>query len=124
MVNFDKSHVISSPNTLVKFTKIMRKSLGVSNKSKTGRYLGCSMEVDGRSTSEFYNINTKIIEKILSWKIVNLSQVGKLILINTILTTLASHIIYIYLLPRKITNKITSTLLMLCYSSSMEPTGG
>ncbi|XP_048503164.1 uncharacterized protein LOC125498892 [Beta vulgaris subsp. vulgaris] len=120
MINFEKSHVIFSPNTPIKFTKIMRKPLGVQVKGKIGNYLGCPMEIDGRSSASFNEITTKTVNKILSWKFSRLSPAAKLILINTILTSLASHIVSIYLLPRKITKKLSSTLLKFWWSSSME----
>ena len=78
------------------------------------------MEIDGRSSASFNEITTKTVNKILSWKFSRLSPSAKYILINTILTSLASHIISIYLLPRKITKKISSTLLRFWWSSSME----
>lgn len=68
MINFEKPHVVFSPNTPLKFRKIMRKLLGVANKNKIGTYLGCPMEVDGRSTSVFKDIITKTANKILTWK--------------------------------------------------------
>ena len=78
------------------------------------------MEVDGRTTSVFNDIITKTANKILMRKFSTLSQAGKLILINTILTALTSNIISIYLLPKKITRKITSLLLRFWWSTSMD----
>lgn len=64
--------------------------------------------------------STETLTKILSSKFVNLSQVGKLIHINTILTILASHIISIYLLPKKkITKKLTLIFLKFWRASSL-----
>ena len=122
MINFDKSHVIFSPNTPQKFRTIMRKPLGVAEKSKIGIYLGCPMEVDGRTTSVFNSVTTKIVDKISSWKFTNLSQTGKLILINTILISLASNIISTYILPQKITRRISSVLLKFWWASTMDKT--
>ena len=90
------------------------------DKIKIGTYLGCPMEVDGRTTSVFNEIITKTANKILTWKFSALSQAGKLILINTILTALASNIISIYLLPKKINRNITYLLLRFWWSTSME----
>ncbi|XP_048498238.1 uncharacterized protein LOC125496736 [Beta vulgaris subsp. vulgaris] len=120
MINFEKSHVIFSPNTPQKFRRLMRRPLGVKDKNEIGSYLGCPMEVDGRSTSVFNSIVSKVADKISSWKFINLSQTGKLILINTILISLASNIISIYMLPKRITKKITSMLLKFWWSSSMD----
>ncbi|KMT09185.1 hypothetical protein BVRB_6g132880 [Beta vulgaris subsp. vulgaris] len=122
MINFDKSHVIFSPNTPLKFRKLMRKPLGVMEKEKIGIYLGCPMEVDGRTTSAFNNVIAKVGERIASWKFSNLSPSGRLILVNTILISLASNIISTYLIPQKITRKITSLLLKFWWGSSMDKT--
>lgn len=65
IINFDKSHVIFSPNTPPKFMKIMRRPLGVESKSTVGNYLGCPMEVDGRNTWSFNTLITKTVDKIL-----------------------------------------------------------
>ena len=111
---------IFSPNTPLRFTRIMRRPLGVSSKPKLGTYLGCPMEVDGRSTTQFNAILSKVVDKITSWKFINLSQAGKLILINTILTSLASHILSIYILPAKISRQLSSTLLKFWWSSSSD----
>lgn len=96
--------MIISSNTPQKFIKIMRKTLGVQNKAKIRDYLGCLMEVDGRSSTTFNPIGNKSLDGILSRKFINISQMGKLLLINSILICLASHIMSIYLLPKKIYN--------------------
>lgn len=50
-----------------------------------GTYLGCPLDVDGRSLKLFDFIHEKIMNKITSWKFQLLSQAGRLILINSIL---------------------------------------
>lgn len=100
----------------------MRRPLGVQSKNQIGDYLGCPMEVDGRSFSSLNPIMRKSLDRILSWKFVNISQMGKLLLINSILTCLASHIISIYLLPKRISNKLSSLFLKYWWSSSISKT--
>ena len=87
-----------------------------------GDYLGCPMEVDGRSFSSLNPIIRKSLDRIQSWKFVNLSQMGKLLLINSILTCLASHIISIYFLPNNISSKFSSLFLKYWWSSSIDKT--
>ena len=110
LINYEKSQVTFSPNTPRRFMKLMRKPLGVPNSNSFGSYLGCPMEVDGRNSSPLNAITLKIHQKITSWEFLHTSPAGKLILINTILASLAAHIISIYLLPVKVEKKITSSL--------------
>lgn len=122
MVNFDKSHIIFSLNTSSTFVRIMRKPLGVSNKIKVGTYLGFPEEVNGRNTASFNDILHKTINIISSWKFINLSQTRKLILINIMLSSLVSHIIYIYLLSKRTQKKNSLIFLKFWWSWTMDKT--
>lgn len=93
MINFGKSSILFSPNTPSRFVRIMRKPLGVQSRVEMGDYLGCPMDVDGRASSKFSTIVEKINNKISSWKFSNLSPSGKLILINSVLIAMASHVL-------------------------------
>lgn len=98
----------------------MRRPLGVPNSNSFGAYLGCPMEVDGRNTTPLNDIISRIRQKISTWKFMHISPAGKLILINTILASLAAHIISIYLLPVKVKKKVTSFLPRYWRSTSQE----
>lgn len=63
MINFDKSCVIFSPNTPSTFIRLLRRPLGVKSDTKLGTYLGCPMDVDGRSTSQLAQIHEKLLQK-------------------------------------------------------------
>lgn len=52
---------------------MLRKVLGVRNKEKMGTYLGCPVDVDGRSTGVFQDIVEKVSQKLTSWKFIHLS---------------------------------------------------
>uniref|UniRef100_A0A803MN65 Reverse transcriptase zinc-binding domain-containing protein n=1 Tax=Chenopodium quinoa TaxID=63459 RepID=A0A803MN65_CHEQI len=105
-----------SPNTPSKFLKILWKPLKVGDRDSFGNYLGCSMEIDGRTLTQFQNLVDKISKKLLSWKYLTLSQAGKIVLINSILTALSAHILAIYLMPEKILGKM-ACLKIFCTSS-------
>ncbi|KAL2923042.1 hypothetical protein RDABS01_014533 [Bienertia sinuspersici] len=111
IINYKKSHVQFSRNTPTKFIHFMRKPLGVGSQQNMGTYLGCPLDVDGRSTMCFTSIHDKILKCISSWKYSCLSTTGRSILINSVLMALAAHIMNIYLFPRKLLNKINSTIL-------------
>ncbi|KAL2902110.1 hypothetical protein RDABS01_027192 [Bienertia sinuspersici] len=105
-------------NMPCKLKKLLKKQLGMNCKDRIGNYLGCPMEVDGRSSHLFKELEERIRNKIDSWKFKFLSQAGKIILCNSILVALISHIIFIYLVPKQVTKRITSTMLRFFWSTS------
>ncbi|KAL2934353.1 hypothetical protein RDABS01_017472 [Bienertia sinuspersici] len=106
-------------NTPSKFIKFLRKPLGVQSKQTMGTYLGCPMEIDGRSTSPLEETVDKIIKCITSWKFSSLSYMGRRILINSVLMALASHIMMVYLFPKRILSKINSTIFRFFWGGSL-----
>ncbi|XP_021835074.2 uncharacterized protein [Spinacia oleracea] len=118
MINFGKSTVLFSPNTPTRFARILRRPLGVENKKEMGTYLGCPMDVDGRSSAKFQVIVDRVNDKIGSWKFNKVISGGKLLLINSVLIAMASHILSTYLCPAMITKKLNSTLLRYWRASS------
>ncbi|KAL2906273.1 hypothetical protein RDABS01_004983 [Bienertia sinuspersici] len=89
----------------------MRKPLGVGSQQSMGVYLGCPMAVDGRNMSCVTSIYDRILKCISSWSYSFLSTIGRCTLINSVLVALAAHIMSIYLFPKKLLNKINSTIL-------------
>lgn len=120
MINLQKSYVIFSKNIHHRFKRILRSIIGVQDQPKLGTYLRCPIEVDGRSKEAFSPLLEKITQKFSSWKFVNLSQAGKLILINSIIVEMASHVMSIYLVPKSVLSKINSLMLKFWWSSSVD----
>lgn len=85
-----------------------------------GTYLGCPMEIDGRSTRKLEFILDRLIAKISSRKFCYLCQAGKLVLINLVLITLASYIMSVYHISKKDLGKITSICLKFWWARSMD----
>uniref|UniRef100_A0A803KPS9 RNase H type-1 domain-containing protein n=1 Tax=Chenopodium quinoa TaxID=63459 RepID=A0A803KPS9_CHEQI len=87
-----------------------RAPLKVKSTKELGNYLGCPMDVEGRSCSKFSIILEKIQRKISSWKFSNLPQAKKLILINGVVVSLANNILSIFWCPSNIISKIEGIL--------------
>lgn len=81
-INFDKCNVIFSPNTPDIVKNELKSILGTPCTDKLGRYLGCDVEVDGRSSHAFEPLVEKVQKKISSWKHLSLSPAGRLLLIK------------------------------------------
>ena len=119
-IHYNKSTVIFSPNTPRTFKALMRKPLEVKSSESLGKYPRSPMDIDGRNTKALDSVIDRINSKILSWKFIHLSPSARLILINTILCTMASHIMAIYLLPKRISKRIDSTLLKYWWTPTAE----
>lgn len=122
IINFAKSYVVFSPNTPVNVVESLKRPLGVEAKSKLGIYLGCPMDVDGRSTAQLADLHSKVSGTIASWKFSHLSQAGKVVLINGILTALSANVLSLYAIPKYILDKVTASIMKFWWSSSGDKT--
>ncbi|XP_056690477.1 uncharacterized protein [Spinacia oleracea] len=117
-INFDKSNVIFSPNTPSNIKNVLKQILGTPCTDSLGRYLGCNIEVDGRSSHAFDPLVEKVQKKISSWKHLSLSPAGRLLLINGILASLCSNVLAVFLVPKLISKKINSLLMWYWWRTS------
>lgn len=60
VINYSKSHIMFSPNTPARFKWFMRNIIGTPTADELGKYLGCNIEVDGRSSNKFKPLLNKI----------------------------------------------------------------
>lgn len=67
-INFDKSSVMFSPNTQEDVKNEFKRILGTPCSEHLGKYLGCNVEIDGRSSRAYQPLVDKVQHKILSWK--------------------------------------------------------
>ncbi|XP_021865633.2 uncharacterized protein [Spinacia oleracea] len=122
-INFDKSSVIFSPNTPSPVKNDLKQVLGTPCTEKLGRYLGCDVEIDGRSVKSFQPLVDKIQKKVLSWKHLRLSQAGRLIFINFILAALCSSVLAVFRVPKKIADQINSKFMRFWWKGSSDDKG-
>lgn len=120
LINYEKSTLMFSPNTPRRFSSLMRKPLKMKTTNTLGPYLGCDPDINGAKSTKFAGQVEKVHNRIASWKFINLSPPGKLILINAILSALSSHILALYKIPKTITKKIDSTLLRFRWSTNKD----
>lgn len=63
MVSLQKSFIVFSKNIPPRFVKILKRALGAEVKNSVGTYLGCPMEVNGRSAAIYKELEQKIKKK-------------------------------------------------------------
>ncbi|XP_056688684.1 uncharacterized protein [Spinacia oleracea] len=109
-LNLNKSFVKFSPSTSTEKKTSLRAILKMPQVSQLGNHLGVPIDIQGKKSSHFQFVVDKIAGKILSWSTLYLSQSTKLILIQTILLSISSHVMKCLKVPPSITNKIDSLI--------------
>lgn len=73
-INFEKSNIIFSMNTPLMVREELKHILGTPSTEQLGRYLGCNVDIDGRSSQVFQPPVDKVQSKVTTWK--HLKQAG------------------------------------------------
>ncbi|XP_056698700.1 uncharacterized protein [Spinacia oleracea] len=109
-LNLQKSLFKVSPNTpeesRLRFKGILKMEL-VQN---IGTHLGVPIDLVGKKHSNFHFIVDKVAVKISAWNSCNLSQSQKLVLINSVLLAMASHVFSCMEVPLSISSKLDSII--------------
>jgi hypothetical protein len=89
-INLDKSELFCSPNMTNHQTDALSQALGVKLVPQPSKYLGVTFKLRGRRVEDFQDLIDKVSARLQSWKskLLSLSQVGRLTLINSVLTSL------------------------------------
>ncbi|XP_056692063.1 uncharacterized protein [Spinacia oleracea] len=109
-LNLQKSFFKVSPNTpsaeRQQFKDILRMDLVQS----FGTHLGVPIDLTGKKHSNFQFLVDKVAGKISAWNSCPLSQCQKLILINSVLIAMASHVFSCMEVPASISSKLDSII--------------
>ncbi|XP_074359973.1 uncharacterized protein LOC141700097 [Apium graveolens] len=84
MVNFNKSVVIFSPNTIVACRQDVCQELGVREAAVTGKYLGLPMRIGRNKVADFSFLVDRVDQKLQSWSKQAISRASKVILLKMI----------------------------------------
>ncbi|XP_031106290.1 uncharacterized protein LOC116010937 [Ipomoea triloba] len=101
-VNFHKSSVCFSRNTMVEHREEVAAILGVSQASNFGNYLGLPAFVGRNRKSGFAYIEDKIRQRVNSWNKKLLSQAGKEVLLKSVAQAMPTFSMSVFLLPKSV----------------------
>ncbi|XP_048490880.1 uncharacterized protein LOC125492441 [Beta vulgaris subsp. vulgaris] len=119
VINYSKSHIMFSPNyTPSRFKRFMRSIIGTPSEESLGKYLGCNIEVDGRSSRKFHPLVEKVERKVSSWHHLSLSHAGRVLFINNILSMLSLNILSVFLIPKIVADKLNSIFVRFLWANS------
>lgn len=124
VINYNKSHILFSPNTPNRFKRFMRSIIGTPSADTLGKYLGCNIEVDGRSATKYQPLVEKVEKKVSSWHHLSLSHAGKILLINSILAVLSLNVLSTFLIPKKTVDNLNLIFARFLWSGSRDSRPG
>ncbi|KAA3481601.1 reverse transcriptase [Gossypium australe] len=99
-VNFNKSTIFFSSNTLEGVKQEISNVLGMRHSNNIEKYLGLPNVVGRRKRESFQNLKDKIIQRIGQWSSRLLSQGGKEVFIKSVLQAILTYAMTCFLLPK------------------------
>ena len=109
-INLQKSELFCSRNTPDNLKNLIATTLGVRQVLGTGKYLGLPSMIERSKHETFKFIKDRIWSKINSWSSRCLSQAGREILIKSVLQSIPSYVMSVFLLPRSLIDEIEKML--------------
>ncbi|KAL9667485.1 hypothetical protein QQ045_001846 [Rhodiola kirilowii] len=111
LVNFDKSEICFSRNTLADVRLCICEALRVPQVRSHSRYLGLPLMVGQRKSETFRDIVEKIWRRVKDWKCKLLSSGGREILIKAVLQVIPTYMMSVYYFSRRIISEIHKLML-------------
>ncbi|XP_056688032.1 uncharacterized protein [Spinacia oleracea] len=109
-LNLAKSFIKFSPNTPIPQQQLFKSILRMPQVTQFGQHLGVPIDCMGSKRSHFNYLIDKVADLITSWNGVLISQVQKMVLINTVIVATVSHVMMSLDIPITILNKIDSMI--------------
>ncbi|KAA3455898.1 reverse transcriptase [Gossypium australe] len=107
-VNFNKSTIFYSSNTLAEIKRETSKVLGMRCSTNIERYLGLLNIVGKRKKESFQHLKEKVNQKICQWSSRFLSQGGKEVFIKSVLQAIPAYTMSCFLLPKTLCGELES----------------
>ncbi|KAL4340013.1 hypothetical protein GQ457_08G033300 [Hibiscus cannabinus] len=122
-INFGKSTVFFSPSTPSADRHRISDILGIVEVFNPGIYLGVPLRVGKNKTNVFGFLNEKVDDRVSGWTKRLLSFGGREIFLKSVAQALPLYIMPCYLLPRTITDRITSSMRRYWWSGKLSERG-
>jgi ribonuclease HI len=101
-INLSKSKAYFSPNVDPVTRDSLCGILGVSSTPDLGRYLGFPLRSNGRNTRDFNFVVERVQSKLSSWKAKLLSPAGRVVLIQSVTSSIPAYYMQNTMLPSKV----------------------
>ncbi|XP_058770466.1 uncharacterized protein LOC131644088 [Vicia villosa] len=109
-INLTKSEVFFSRNLSIPAQEDIAKIMGVRHVFGTGTYLGLPSMIGRRKKETFAFIKDRIWKRINSWRGRSLSKAGKEVMIKSVLQSIPSYIMSVFIIPDGVVKDIEKML--------------
>ncbi|XP_021734030.1 uncharacterized protein LOC110700736 [Chenopodium quinoa] len=109
-LNLSKSFVKFSSSTSNQDKLAFKNILRMRDMENLDTHLGVPIDLKGNKSSNFLYVVDKIAMRIMAWNSCKLSFSSKIILANTVLISMATHVMNSFKLPKSIVSKIESLI--------------
>ena len=106
LINFHKSRIVFSKNTCTFDKNVVCGIFNVPHTDSIGTYLGCPMSHGRPHPDLFQKVVVKSTAKLNSWKARCFSKADRVVLIQSNLETLPTHVMQCYKLPTRVTTQL------------------
>ncbi|XP_074355726.1 uncharacterized protein LOC141695374 [Apium graveolens] len=110
MINYTKSSVNFSSNTIGRDRRDACQQLGVNEVQNPGKYLGMPMCVGRRKAATFSFLSDKINQKLQLWQNQTLSKAGKVTLLKTAAQVVPNFWMSMLLIPLEVSDRIEKSM--------------
>lgn len=110
LINYNKSAVTFSTNTLVEARSEVCTELMVQQKSDPGKYLGMPMRIGANKTNVFGFLVDKVEQKLQTWKMQNILKAGKVTLLQSAAQSIPNFWMSLLLIPVEICHKMETKM--------------
>nr|XP_021851943.1 uncharacterized protein LOC110791500 [Spinacia oleracea] len=118
IINYQKSFVKFSPNTLQDYRDYLASSLCLGQRQTLGHYLGVLVDLGRSKCSAFYGLVDNIARRLANFSSSSLSAAAKLVVINSVLVASITHVLSVFKIPQSICDRIDSLCLRFWWRSS------
>lgn len=105
-VSVEKTKIMFSNNVEISLAHKISEWSGYSRSNNLGKYLGVPIFHNKISYSTYSYVVKKVQERLLGWKVENLSMVGKVTLCKSVILALPIYVMQFISLPKSICNEI------------------
>jgi len=98
-VSLNKSKVYFSPNTSLETRKELSEVLGIHSTPNLGKYLGFPIKHPGSSSQDFNFVVERVQNKLQGWKASLLSMAGRVVIAQSVLSTIPAYVMQGCILP-------------------------
>ena len=120
LLNFNKSALSFSPNTLARDKNVICDLFGISQVAGHEIYLGLPTFSMRNKRIQFGYIRDRVIRKLQGWKEKTISQGGKEVLIKSIVQAIPTYAMSCFILPDSIVKEIEAACARFWWGSTPE----